>query len=98
MLFHTAKAKFQMCADILKPKKSITEKEHSQKNTLIFWKNSKLNMINDIYFNPSNKYMVHPNGMQLNPHVVFYRASFPTGNSPVDTTFDKTINSLNRIP
>ena len=54
-------------------------------------------MINDIYFNPSNKYMVHPDGMQLNLHVVFYRSSFPTGNSPVDITFGKTINGLNRI-
>ena len=59
-----------MCADILKPKKNIIEKEHLQKNTLIFWKNSELNMINVIYFNPSNKYLEHPDGMQLNPHVV----------------------------
>ncbi len=59
-----------MCADILKHKKNIIEKEHSQKNTLIFWKNSELNMINVIYFNPSNKYLEHPDGMQLNPYIV----------------------------
>jgi hypothetical protein len=37
---------------------------------LIFWKNSELNMINVIYFNPSNKYLEHPDGMQLNPYIV----------------------------
>ena len=59
-----------MCAIILKLKKNIIEKEHSQKNTLIFWKNSELNMINVIYFNPSNNYLEHPDGMHLNPYIV----------------------------
>ena len=54
-----------MCATILKPKKNIIEKEHSQKNTLIFWKNSELNMINDTFLNPLIIIMAHPYGMYL---------------------------------
>ena len=61
--FSYSKAKSQMYVDILKHKKSIIEKEHLQKNTLIFWKNSELNMINDTFFNQSNELMVHPYGM-----------------------------------
>ena len=61
--FHTAKAKFPVYAIILKPKKSIIEKEHLQKNTLISWKNSELNMINDTFLNLLNNIMAHPYGM-----------------------------------
>ena len=61
--FHIAKAKSQMCADILKHKKNIIEKEHLQKNTLIFWKNLELNMINNTFLTQSNDIMAHPYGM-----------------------------------
>ena len=54
-----------MCANILKHKKNIIEKEQSQKNTLIFWKNSELNMINDIFLNLLNNIKAHPNGMHM---------------------------------
>ncbi len=61
---HIAKARFLVCVIILKHKKNIIEKEHLQKNTLIFWKNLGLNMIKDTFLNPSNDLMAHPYGMR----------------------------------
>ena len=66
MLFHIARTKSPMCAIMLKPKKNIIEKEHLQKNTLIFWKNLELNMIKDTFLTRSNDIMAHPYGMYLN--------------------------------
>ena len=53
-----------MCVDILKHKKNIIEKEHLQKNTLISWKNSELNMTHNTSLNLlMNNIMAHPYGM-----------------------------------
>ena len=54
-----------MCAIILKPKKNIIDKEHLQKNTLISWKNSELNMINDTFLTQLIDIMAHPDGMYV---------------------------------
>ncbi len=63
--FPIARAKYLMYAIILKPKKSTIGKEPSQRNTLIFWKNLELNMINDTFLTQSNDIMAHPHGMYM---------------------------------
>jgi len=65
VLFHIARAKSTMCAIILKPKKNIIEKEPLQKNTLNFWKNLELNMINDTFLTRLIDIMAHPDGMYV---------------------------------
>ena len=57
-----------------------------------------MNMTNDIFLNPSNDFLEHPDGMQLNPFIVFYRTGFPTGNIPMDAMLNKTTNGSNGIP
>ena len=54
-----------MCVIILKPKKSIIRKEPLQRNTLIFWKNLELNMINDTFLTQLIDIMAHPDGMYV---------------------------------
>ena len=87
MLFHIARAKFPLCAIILKPKKNIIEKEHLQKNTLNFWKNSESIMINDTFLTRSNDIMAHPYGMYLIYNRFFLPSGFPYGKRIIPSEF-----------